>query len=500
MRNHRLKTIAFLVIIIFFFSCTKSVTYIAPQEGDLITASKKIVVVMKDGTEIELKDPWVKEEEIIGVTKDDMKKRIEFSAIQAVKIQKTGSYYAVVFTGVAIVAAILFVGINTAPSPPPSESCPFIYSFDGKNYVFDAEPYGAAICQRLKRTEWCGLEYVKEIDGQYKIMIANELDETQYTDEAKLLVVDHPTGTMIAPDGSGKIHSISSPIPPSHATDGEGKDISPLISLKDGIYWQTCVEKRNPDRKEDLRDELILEFPKPAKAKKAKLYVNASTSLWGSQVAKRFLELHGNKIDEWYDEVNNLGPAYQQIMKWFLKEELYLLHIRVNTNDGWESKGTIYGGGPFVSEDKAYLIDISDVPDETLKIKIVPPATFWKIDCLAIDYSENKDLQIHELSANQALDSQGWDVRESLAKTDNNYLIMPNKGDNAEVIFQAPPKMDGWERSIILKATGYYDIHLQAKGEPQYDVLEKFHNEPGFTIQFALREYLKTKDLALEQK
>jgi len=496
MCNKGNKALALVVILIFFLSCTKTITYIAPHEGNKISASKIIIVLLNDGTELKLKQPSIKGEKLIGFDKGNIKREIDFSLVQSVRIEKTNRYYAVLFSGVAIVAGILVYGSSTAPAPPPAgvECCPFIYSFDGENYVFDAEPYGAAICQSLKRAEWCGLEHVREINGQYKILIANELDETQHTDELKLIVVDHPKGTQVAPDASGQIHSISNPFLPIRAADGEGNDILPLVCGKDGKFWETHSEKKNPDKKEDLKDELIFEFPRPKDVKKAKLFVNACTSLWGSQIAKQFLELHGNKIDDWYNEVNNFGPAYQQIMNWFFNEELYLLRIRVKTEKGWKSKGTIFGGGPFISEDKAYVIDISDVIEETLKIKITPPATFWRINSLFVDYTEDLDLQIHEVRASEAVDNRGQDVKEILAASDNNYLIMPNKGDQAEVIFSAPPKKEDWERSVILKASGYYTIHLRAKGKPQNELLEKLHSEPGYTIQFALQEYLKSKE------
>jgi hypothetical protein len=69
--------------------------------------------------------------------------------------------------------------------------------------------------------------------------------------------------------------------------------------------------------------------------------------------------------------------------------------------------------------------------------------------------------------------------------------VAPNRGDRAELTFLAPAQADGLERTILLKASGYYDIHLDAGGEPQTEIIEKMDNEPGFTAQFALKEYLK---------
>jgi hypothetical protein len=373
------------------------------------------------------------------------------------------------------------------------ESCPFIYSFDGERYIFDAEPYGGAICLGLKRTEWSGLQYLKEVNGQYKIMITNEVNETQYTDELKLVAIDHAREVKVVPDVLGEIHTIFQPLIPIQAFDGKGRDLMPYICENDWIFWQTRTEEINPEKMEDLRDELIFEFPKPRGENKAKFIVNACTTLWGSQIIKRYLDLYGNKVNDWYDEVNNLGPAYYRMLNAHLREELYSLHIRVETNDGWKSKGLIMGAGPFVSEDRVYTLDISDVPGDTLKIKLTPPATFWMINYLAVDYSDDLPVQITEIEASEAIDYKGRDVREILAKNDDNYLIMPNIGDSAELIFASPHQMYGMDRSVILKASGYYDIHLKGEGEPKFEILEKIHSEPGYAVQYAFKEYLKWK-------
>ena len=71
---------------------------------------------------------------------------------------------------------------------------------------------------------------------------------------------------------------------------------------------------------------------------------------------KRSLELYGNKVQDWYAEVNAHGPAFNRMNFWNTREELYRLQIRVETPAGWKSKGAVVGGGPFVSEDKAYIL------------------------------------------------------------------------------------------------------------------------------------------------
>jgi hypothetical protein len=74
------------------------------------------------------------------------------------------------------------------------QSCPFVYSWDGSQYVFDAEPYGGAITRGLEKDDFTQLEQLREQDGLYRLKMVNEVDETQLTNLTELWVVDHLLG------------------------------------------------------------------------------------------------------------------------------------------------------------------------------------------------------------------------------------------------------------------------------------------------------------------
>jgi hypothetical protein len=395
---------------------------------------------------------------------------------------------------VVVVGALVAVLINTSTphvTTPPGSSCPFLYSYDGENYVFDAELYGAAICQGLKRTEWASMDNLKEVNGQYRILLTNQLNETQYTDELKLIAVDHPRGLQVVPGNLGRIHTFSRPLPPSKAYDQKDRDILPLVAKNDKLFWVSPVEEKDPEKKEDLRDELTFEFPKPEDAKQVKLLANAWTSMWGSQVAKEFLEVRGRSLPEWYADVNAHGPEYFNVLRWHQNEELYLLKVWVETPSGWQVRAVINGGGPYISKNKAYILDVGDVPGKTLRLRLRPPVNFWMLNELAVDYSQDVPVHAVELAPASAIDQDGQDVKAKLAAMDNDYLVAANRGDRVELTFPAPPLTDGLDRTVLIKATGYYDIHLDARGEPQKEVADRILNEPGYAAQFALKEYLK---------
>jgi hypothetical protein len=414
---------------------------------------------------------------------------IPLSEVELVWVRKVDPVKTFIVTVGGITLASLGVGLLIALV---KECCPFVYSFDGERYIFDAEPYGGAICEGMKRTEWCNLKYLKEAEGLYKFILSNEVDETQYTDEIKLLVVDHPKGTRVIPDEKGHLHTLSRPVGPEKAYDGKGRDLVFLVGENDWIYWKTREDEMGAEKRESLKEEIVFEFPKPEGAREAKLLFNGCNTLWSSQMIKRFLELYGNEIGSFYENMKVRGSGeIGMLRQWNEREELYRLQLRVETEEGWKSKGTMVGGGPFVSEDRIYTIDLRDVPGDTLRIKLTPPMGFWQINYMAVDYTQDLPVDVMEMAPLQAFDQKNQDVRDTLVHTDGSYLVMLDYGDRARVEFMAVPGNEGMERTYILKVSGYYEIHLESEGAARMDILRRIFMEPGYPVKYALEEYHK---------
>ncbi len=368
------------------------------------------------------------------------------------------------------------------------ESCPFVYSFDGREYVLDAEPYGGSVCPGLERADWIGLDNLRPVDGRYRLLLTNELDEVEHVDELKLVVVDHPKGVSVVPDLSGRMRTVTSPVPPSSARDADGRDIRALLADKDETFWLGRVEGRDPEKTEDLKDELVLEFAKPAGARQAKLIANAWTTIWGSQAIRPLLASQGRDLEPYFEKINAGGPALLSLMSWFAREEMYNLQVRVETASGWKTKALVYGGGPVIAKDKAYPLDLRDVPGDTVRIKLTPAAGYWMIDRLALDFSEDAAVRVTEIAAESAHDAAGRDIRGDLASDDNLYFVIPKGSRPATLEFGVPSDSLGTVRSVFLKTRGYYDILLDAGGEPTLD-LQEMIDSPGESLRYLLRQH-----------
>jgi uncharacterized ion transporter superfamily protein YfcC len=119
MHTRRFKILTVIVILLFIYCCVKTKTYISPSESHKISTLKKVIVKLKDGAEWKLRNVHIEGNKLVGHTKDNVKKEIDFSLIESVRTESTNYTYAILLGGAFIVAAVLFHGVSTAPSPPP---------------------------------------------------------------------------------------------------------------------------------------------------------------------------------------------------------------------------------------------------------------------------------------------------------------------------------------------------------------------------------------------
>ncbi|MCX6561280.1 MAG: hypothetical protein NTZ26_12300 [Candidatus Aminicenantes bacterium] len=485
MRGGTIRVLAAVLVAVYLAACSRETAFLAPQEGSLIASQDRVVVTTIEGAVLQVLEPHWDGVFLTGRLAGSGPVSINSTSIRSLSTAapKRGLVPALLACGALALEIAALVGSATAPSPPPIKSCPFFYAFDGMRYVFEAEPYGGAISRALARTEWIPLEHLAAVGGEYRLLMTNELQETEHVDEVKLLAVDHAPGLKIVPDVSGRLHTVRAPQPPLSARDGRGRDVLADFSERDGRFWESTFETGAVG--EDLRHEIVLEFPKPAGAKVVKLVADAWTTIRGSLAAKDFLENLGSGTEAFFRDVDARGPSYAKLMGWYAREELYLLKVQVETPQGWKPRAVIYGGGPFVAKEKAYVLDVGDIPGDILRIKMRPPAGFWRFDSLAVDCSEDAPMAVRELFP-AAVEGSTRDVGAELAAADGAFLVMPAGGTKVELRFLAPPVTAGCERSFILKAAGWYAPQFRVDGDPRPETFDRIMSEPGFALRLAV--------------
>jgi len=163
-------------------------------------------------------------------------------------------------------------------------SCPFLYGWDGRAFTFATDamwnsalgmPLGIMTREGgiMSASPHASQEYLRlpggllrPRDGRYQLRLTEELWETAYLDEARLLAVDHPESVQVyvnerfVPAGSAslRLYQVARPRPPVAATDERGNDLLAALRAQDHRYAATL----RPARYQGLTElhDLVLDF------------------------------------------------------------------------------------------------------------------------------------------------------------------------------------------------------------------------------------------------
>jgi hypothetical protein len=393
-----------------------------------------------------------------------------------------------VLVGVLVTVIALVAGSSSKP-PPTTDTLrvcsPLVSSFDGQGYVPDADAFGGAMFEAAKRTDWDTLEHLREIGGRYRLRITKGHAETEYVDELALLAVDHPPHTRVVPDYFGRLHLLGALRPPLRAVAADGSDVTALVSQRDDRSWVSNPFGRDAADRAQARDGMTLEFARPGGARAATLALRVQNTDWGYFVRHEFLELLGRDFDRWYAQMGSSPADFAAFEK--ARQREVALNVQVETRGGWKDAGFVWEVGPALPREVAVLLDLGDVPGDRVRVRVDSTVGLWTIDSAGIDYSGGSPLQVRELTASRVTDQDGRDVTASLARADGDDYVMSGETAWAEATFLAPPQHAGRSRSLVLKTTGHYRIHVAGTGEPLWALVRRMVDEPGAFGQYTLQ-------------
>jgi hypothetical protein len=395
---------------------------------------------------------------------------------------------------VAVVAMTLVLATadyNTGFScPEPCNSCPLVDSFDGTAWVADAEPLGGAFYRAAERTDVARLDHIRQTHGGYRVRVRNEQQEIDHLDAVALRVVDHPLGTEIVPDALGRLHAVrdaSAPIAgralPSSARTSGGSVVA-LVARADGEAWVSDGRGRDPALPGDWRDGVELEFPRPPGARSALLVARVGATRTAPALLAEVLALQGRDLGRFYaglEEAPGARQAFEQA-----RDREVLPTVRVFDDGAWRVVGRLRDLPSLVLREEALPFELPEADAPTLRLRIDGAAGLFAIDRVRLSFEDEAAHVETRVAAASATTDAGRDVLELLGRRDQRRHSLRPHLDAVTLTFPAPPLRPGRARTVLLEATGYYNLILRADGEPRPEAFRQLVREPGAVARFAL--------------
>lgn len=371
---------------------------------------------------------------------------------------------------VAIVVASDSGSSKKEPEPEPS-SCPYIYTYKDNEYQLIGEIYGGATYPSMERHDYMMLPKFEPNLGEYQIKIANKLREKQHTNLAELMKINHPENTDVLVDKYGEVHTISELITPISALSNNEINYKDVIEKKDNNFYLFNEERRT----EDL-NSMILKFDKPA-SKTVKLIVNAKNSIWLDHLYNQFGSLFGSK----YDKISKklAKASFEENLQWMLEEGI-VLSVYIETENGWEFVDYFNAIGPIEKRSMVMPININQVKNDQIKIKITGGYLFWDLDYVALDISQNTKVDTHFIKAETAIDNEGNNVTHSLRDDDDLYMSHVEIGEEAVLTFPEFQSPEKFKTTFVLHTKGYYTKIRTYNHKPNISFLKNFKKQGAF--------------------
>ncbi len=381
--------------------------------------------------------------------------------------------YSILF-GIALIPAawIALILLWLLANALSGNSCPFIYTYDGENYVFAGEIYSGAIYPPLERHDYLYLPDLVEENGLYKLKIANQLEEEQHTNLLELLVFDHASDTDILVDKYGNPHAIFNLIRPVSALNLAGDDVLPMVEKEDDLIYIG----HDPSRDPPLLDGVILVFEKTKTTDKVELVIEAKNSYWLDFVYQNFREMLGSSYKMWVKKQQDGNP--EKMTTWSLSQNIPL-SVYLLKDDQWEFQDYFHTVGPMAFKKDILELDLDGVGDGPIHIKLETGSYFWEIGYVGLDQTPGSNISSRSIQLLEASNEKGESVKEELLLNDEHYYIQPEIGNEAMLNFSVPA-MSGEERTIILHSKGYYQILQDPKGIARIRDLKEIRKSGNF--------------------
>jgi len=380
----------------------------------------------------------------------------------------------------------------------PTGSCPYLYAWDGQKYRFvtdilGSSPLGLPVSEtryvEADPQEFLSLGTEAQFppkEGKYELRITEELREVLYLDQAKLMVVDHPSNTLVHPASKmvpgrpfppHELWTLRPLASPKQASRSDGLDVTAALAEIDGVRVSPI----------HLREPQLRGLAEPFSV----------TLDFGQLPVEKPLVLALNGWLRFGGGMANVSASLDSHLPFpfpVLEAEL--------PDGSWKPVPVVVGVP--AGKTKTILVDLDKhLPAGARRLRLSTAFELYWDSALLCEKTANTDTRVTALSADHtdlhwrgfsqltaACDSapltpeydhiestppwrrtpSGWCTRygsvDDLVSNEDDELVLLNGGDELALSFRSdrlPPKPEGYQREFFLYAVGWdkdADFHV----------------------------------------
>lgn len=457
------------------------------KSGSVRFETSKGDIVLRDISRVQ--DSWVTGRLAGG----DGEIRADLAKVSVVEIRelngpRTFLKSAGLAAGVVAVVAIVVALTKT--------SCPFVYVDYGNGWELVGEAYSGAAFRSTQRDDLLPLPELGDA-GTIRIRLRNEAHETQYTDRAELVIVEHAPHVRALSTFDGRAVLVGEARVPGSARDGRGHDVTSLVSGRDERLWLTDPQAVAAVEDGRLEDQLTVEFTMPPNGTPVLELVAANTA-WLDLVFGRFFAAMGDHLPVYLARGND-SAAGPRIQRWREREGVDLI-VELRTGDSWQRVAVVPTVGPAALREIAIPLPLDRTREpDPLTVRVRGGLGFWRIDRLALSVLDDGVPAVQRVQASRAHATAGRDELAAISATDGHYDALSEMSESLEMAFSLPPRVDGLSRTAFLFTSGYYNVHTPVQARFRPGTLKTIRDEAGALSRFGrdlAREYVSRQAAA----
>jgi len=405
-------------------------------------------------------------------------------------------------------------------------SCPFIYVWNGTEWIFDSEAITAfPVIKENEGKQPSRLPSLKSFNGTYKVIISEELDEKSYIDSIELLKVKHSEDIEVYtgfreeaiggypqlfgkdvplyliknmrdlydklnefnpenPSFTFKFYTIRDKVKPISVTE-KGENVEELMEM-DGKFWNN--EERFRDIKSlnltDSDNDSIVDTENPEDIYRTAEFVFPKQN---TEKVKLLMKIKESSAFDWvsrsvyFSSLDLDNYDSEKSLKYAIREGSY--RISVWDGEKWREEVFINDYPRDKASDIVVPLDIRGINSSDLRIRVRVAAKVVLLDGIYVDYSEDEKIEVEKIDLVDAK-KNGFSVKEVISNSDENKIVL-SKGDLTELEF-----FENSERNIdstmFLNVKGYY-LPTSRKGIYEIknvSVIERLYKEGGFSPRY----------------